>query len=1062
MSLVFCKNDDRSVQDDRHSNLLPYRFTSYFTNPIHIPKNSQVAYISSQFTLNKNGGISGNPFYMVIGNPALNMPVPIIPTKEFVSNWAEQTSFLAELANSYNPDGDYNNISSTMDEEYKGILQKTFVHYDVEGRFDYAGINMLYTEEDKVDIIATPRPFAASQFNQGFNCLGRNTKTITYSDGYVSPPGINEQDADIVEAELLREDAKGLEGGRWSRTTQFFQPEVNQAPNMNDTGNTDANFYNTQYTLDTLLNDDYLWGNFPATALELPDFDENAFSITCSSTGIKKFIGDETPKANGGGHEGIGGGPVKSGGYALYGFANQSKTAADTHFDAAYVGSSSDIGFCGIAEQFVGVQSIPFIQHFAENLVNPESRDFQDALEQFSTNVDVNASVNEDIPEGMYARYVLGIRIKEEEDDAGNGTLVAQAEILDPQNGTLEDSKYIDVGEKLDIKKLSNGINSAVTPEYQFDSVNQYVINTYNDSSPRLKANLLFRFRWSSPYTMAIDYTMPVLTEPLSYNLKTDVPYHAPAAPTRSVSVPLSTVVHTHVINNSSNNTLNGVFRDSDVLNMQDIDGNGNPAERVELSLNKDAVSNSAVYRTTFDAGEGFSCKIKMNDWLFAQTFDSGGVKERLGFEVSNDGVNFVQFTGVPWFLETNPPNPFVSAGIDVRMMQFKGSVNGTILPQTPAIASSSEFDPTFTAGDEILTSHRYMRVMFSYNNPGTTATLDLHISTNQEPNSAPPNVNADPTKGWVVLYDMLDDYTTEDSFYIPSYFGDMGLVSYHIADNHSHYTKGYYDVRRSYRYIERLQEGLKSADRYTSLDAYTHFFKTNLYMESLLQKNDSGVTTPKLVGVTPDLFVGDRSMPVKDVQFLVNTIRDTTSTELIRDVQMNKRFEIGEPQNLDIGFILGWTQSLSKQSVIQLTDDSGTGQFEFIGKYDLNINDNAFTNHVQIGNLPIQSQNGVVSSQNKTIYVFSAMDVNNILDINDERVYSHSSPQLLWIDLNNLEDLTLNKLDIHITNDQNISQKLLVGSTNVVLMFRQKSVDAAGYLPNQIKVNPMNNLIQE
>ena len=698
---------------------------------------------------------------------------------------------------------------------------------------------------------------------------------------------------------------------------------------------------------------------------------------------------------------------------------------------------------------------------FAENVVSPETKDFKDALEEFVSVVDVNNSAFTDIPEGMYSRYVLGIRIKEENDANGNGTLVAQVEILDPQNGTLEDSKYIDVGEKLDIKKLSNGINSAVTPEYQFDSVNQYVINTYNDSSPRLKANLLFRFRWSSPYTMAVDYTLSELSNPESYNLKTDEPYHAPSPPTRSASVPVSAVVHTHEISNTSNSNSNGQFKDSPILLMQNIDGVGNPAERVELSLKSSAVTNAAIFRTIFDAGEGFSCKIKMNDWLFAHAAGDGGVKERVGFEVSNDGVNFVQFTGVPWFLETDPQDAFANAGVPVRMMEFKGSVDGTILPQTPAIASSGDFDPTFSAGDEILTSHRYMRVMFSYNNPTTTATLDLHISTNQEQNAAPPNVNADPTKGWVLLYDMLDDYTTEDAFYIPSYFGDMGLISYHIADNHSHYTKGYYDVRRSYRYLERLQAGLKSADRYTSLDAYTHFFKTNLSNETLLQKNDSGVTTPKLIGVTPDVFVGENSRPEKDVQFLVNTIRDIPSASLIKDVAMDNRFVVGEPRNLDIGLLLGWTQSLSKQSIIQLTDTDGDGQYEFIGAYDITINDNAFTNHVQITNLPIQSQNGVVSSQNKTVYVFSALDVNNLLDINDERVYSHSAPQLLWIDLNNLENLTLNKLDLHITNDENISQKLLVGSTNVVLMFRTKPVHAAGYLPNQIKVNPMNNLTQ-
>ena len=200
--------------------------------------------------------------------------------------------------------------------------------------------------------------------------------------------------------------------------------------------------------------------------------------------------------------------------------------------------------------------------------------------------------------------------------------------------------------------------------------------------------------------------------------------------------------------------------------------------------------------------------------------------------------------------------------------------------------------------------------------------------------------------------------------------------------------------------------------------------------------------------------------MPRKDVQFLVNTIRDQPSTQLVVDVNKNPRFEIGEPRNLDIGLLLGWTQSLSKQSIIQLTDPESKGEYEFIGLYQININDNQFTNHVQIANLPIQSQNGVVSSQNKTIYVFSALDINNIMDINDERLYSHSAPEVLWIDLNNLQEIQLNKLEIHITNDENISQKLLVGNTSVVLMFRQKTVNAAGYLPNQIPVNPRNNLV--
>ena len=58
MSLVFLKNDDQSrdtstAAQDQH--LLPYRWSNYFTNPIKIKKNSQVAYIKSSFNVIDNG-----------------------------------------------------------------------------------------------------------------------------------------------------------------------------------------------------------------------------------------------------------------------------------------------------------------------------------------------------------------------------------------------------------------------------------------------------------------------------------------------------------------------------------------------------------------------------------------------------------------------------------------------------------------------------------------------------------------------------------------------------------------------------------------------------------------------------------------------------------------------------------------------------------------------------------------------------------------------------------------------------------------------------------------------
>jgi hypothetical protein len=82
MSLIFLKNDDESVIDGRPNGMKPYRWSNYFTQPIKIPPNAQVAYVSSSFSLNPNDEIEGNPYGVVIGDPCLNPTIPLyLPTQ---------------------------------------------------------------------------------------------------------------------------------------------------------------------------------------------------------------------------------------------------------------------------------------------------------------------------------------------------------------------------------------------------------------------------------------------------------------------------------------------------------------------------------------------------------------------------------------------------------------------------------------------------------------------------------------------------------------------------------------------------------------------------------------------------------------------------------------------------------------------------------------------------------------------------------------------------------------------------------------------------------------------
>ena len=86
-------------------------------------------------------------------------------------------------------------------------------------------------------------------------------------------------------------------------------------------------------------------------------------------------------------------------------------------------------------------------------------------------------------------------------------------------------------------------------------------------------------------------------------------------------------------------------------------------------------------------------------------------------------------------------------------------------------------------------------------------------------------------------------------------------------------------------------------------------------------------------------------------------------------------------------------------------------------------------------------------------------MGVNSVQTDTSYRIYNDTAPVLLWVDLNNYQELNINRLDMLITDDANRPQKLLVGTTDVVLMFRQKTEGAAGYLPNNIPVKMGNNL---
>jgi len=161
-----------------------------------------------------------------------------------------------------------------------------------------------------------------------------------------------------------------------------------------------------------------------------------------------------------------------------------------------------------------------------------------------------------------------------------------------------------------------------------------------------------------------------------------------------------------------------------------------------------------------------------------------------------------------------------------------------------------------------------------------------------------------------------------------------------------------------------------------------------------------------------------------------------------------DKAFAEGQPL-IEIGYTLGFNATTKNDDALDIPSVSAIVR-ELTASNDISIGSQAFSNHIQITNLPIISQNGVVSSVNKTIYIVDSLCIDHQHDDTSYRYYCDKAPYPLWVDLNNLETIELNKIDILITTDSNTPQTALLGSTQLVIQFRDKT---SGAIINSIPV---------
>lgn len=859
MSLIFVKSEDNaSGESDLNK---PYNFTNFFTNPIKLKPDSQIAYINSSFDLTNTGTIDTTEFYYENGFDTLNPVLPLSFVNKNVIDWNDELDKISAQMNNQEVDGDYTPINS-----YNQIVSgDTRLNYET-------GFNWFYIKSNGTDgNVGINREIRGinNVFNQGYNCLGTNASwtIISPAGAYTAPAGINtgtgRNTTQFTQGGLIP--ARATSGTlRYTFPTSlhkmnlFNNPTLPYAPPSNF-----GDFYSVSYAYNEMAFPVPYNPNTESALIPVYDrlpFNANNWNLFVSATGIKKYVGmsdngsnktdaPSIPTQTGGsisGHISISESNLSSGGYVNFTFNTQLITNASNHYDSAFLGNDDDgnpkvVGFCGMYPSFTGVQSLNYIRSLGNSL--------SDGIQAFVDNVDLNKSDYNNVAEGATARYLFGMKIYEEH-TGGNGSVYIQAQVLDP-TADITKSAYVDLGERLDLYQLAKGIakdyRDGDTNQFKnFGTNESYYLNVENQTNLTNPAKVFFRFRWTSPYTMAVEYS-------------------------------------------------------------------------IKEYVNVDSGSGGRV------AQQGYS-------------------------EETNDPYESYEYT-------------------DANL----GSFNG------------------------------------------------------------------DPRNKWITIADMKIPVGSEEGdtnykqYFIPSYFGDMAVV--HSTSLGSFFTNGYYDIR--------------TQNRDNDLFTNKYFTNTPYKLQTLVKDgNDNANSSEKLKPFsiedirTETIFNFDEkgnSGAGKVCKFLLNQILNQVLQNQFIDINGNRMFNRFQPRDLRVGLQLGFTEDL-QVSVVELEENPGNDRiYVDTAQNDIQLGDDAFTQHFQIKNLPVQSQNGVISSQNKTIYVVNSLSLNQHIDTDSSKIYSHQAPVLLWVDINNKEDIMLSNMNVLITDDNNKEQKLLVGKTDVVFMVRER-----------------------
>ncbi len=555
MSLVFLKsrNNESTATTNPHK---PSRFSNYFTQPLHLEPNSQVAMVNTKFNLVGGSQLSQSGLLEIrFGNETLNQPIQIPLKDPYVVDWEVETNTIARACNMLGLDDNFNH--AYVDSNVVPTIG-TVNPADIEPQDEYnAGTNFFYVEGERKCYGRGVQRQINPIFMQGFNCLNTNP-FATWGGGIGAggygalTNGINLGSGDnrIDFNDNTKYDTTNV-GSFPSIPTAFGADAVMRQPRLGGPAGVSTafrSFYNTNYA-STLLdksaieislsiddpptpfnkggadNSEIAFNNYDLAvadpAIPASDYEQYwGYSFSSSRVGIKQYVGSDVlnpvPLLNGGGHNLPS--AADTGGYNIYCQDQIEVGIAQANTPAPAVGAAYE-GRVGLSAHCFGLNSCEFVHTAGGRVPQSDNSSFA-GRQQFIQNVDLNRSDSPTEPRGALARYIIGVRYKWK-GAIGSRRLIAQCEILDP-DASMSDSFYRNVGPELDIHELSQGINT-VPVGAGFNFGGQYDINVFGGANT--EAMLIWRFRWTSPYQIAVEFMLSVDGVAGSYNLEEDTPY---------------------------------------------------------------------------------------------------------------------------------------------------------------------------------------------------------------------------------------------------------------------------------------------------------------------------------------------------------------------------------------------------------------------------------------------------------------------------------------------------------------------------------------------------------